>query len=81
MLESARFAHVHLCRRDPQSPSANSPSEIWLLELEGAQLYTKLVEFPPGPRIRGITWTPDGSGIIIGEHDWTRDIVLLDSPK
>jgi eukaryotic-like serine/threonine-protein kinase len=60
---------------------ANSPSEIWLLELEGAQPYTKLVTFPPGPRIRGITWTADGSGIIIGEHDWTSDILLLDSPK
>ena len=60
---------------------ANSPAEIWLLELEAAQPYTKLVEFPPGPRIRGITWTADGSGIIIGKHDWTSDIVLLDSPK
>ena len=61
--------------------AGNSPAEIWLLELEAAQPYTKLVEFPPGPRIRGITWTADGSGIIIGEHDWTSDIVLLDSPK
>jgi hypothetical protein len=60
---------------------ANSPAEIWLLELEAGQPYTKLVEFPPGPRIRGITWTADGSGIIIGEHDWTSDIVLLDRPK
>jgi hypothetical protein len=35
------------------------------------------MEFPPGPRIRGIAWTPDGSALVYGKHDWTSDIVLM----
>ena len=35
------------------------------------------MEFPVGPRVRGLTWTPDGSAVILGKHDWTSDIVLM----
>jgi len=60
---------------------ANSSTEIWLVEPNAAQPYTKLVQFPPGPRIRGITWTIDGKEIIVGKHDWTSDIVLLETSR
>lgn len=33
---------------------------------------------PSAARIRGITWAMDGSALIIGQHDWTSDIVLMD---
>jgi hypothetical protein len=33
------------------------------------------------PRIRGVTWTRDGSTFIIGKHDSTSDIVLLDQTR
>ena len=41
---------------------ANSPAEIWLLELEAAQPYSKLVEFPPGRGFAGSPGRPMGAG-------------------
>jgi hypothetical protein len=37
-----------------------------------------LIELPVGPRIRGLAWARDGSALVIGQHDTTSDIVLLD---
>jgi Tol biopolymer transport system component len=59
----------------------NGFPDIWIVEPEAGHPYTKLMEFPPGPRIRGITWTRDGAHLIIGKHDWTSDIVLIDRGK
>jgi hypothetical protein len=60
---------------------ANLPTSIWIVDPEAPQPYTKLLDFPPGPRVRGITWAPDGRSLIIGTHDWTSDIVLLDQGR
>jgi len=61
------------------SQNTNAPASIWIVTLQGATLsYRKLVELPNGPRIRGLTWTPDGSSIVFGQHDAGSDIVLLD---
>jgi Tol biopolymer transport system component len=57
---------------------ATSAASIWIVDPESAQPYTLLTDLPAGPRIRGITWTPDGKALIVGKHDWTSDIVLLD---
>jgi hypothetical protein len=56
---------------------ANLPTRVWLVEPNQKQPYTLLMEFPPGPRVRGLTWTPDASAVIMGKHDWTSDIVLM----
>jgi Tol biopolymer transport system component len=56
---------------------ANLPTKVWLVEPNQKQPYTLLMEFPTGPRVRGLTWTPDGSAVIMGKHDWTSDIVLM----
>jgi eukaryotic-like serine/threonine-protein kinase len=40
--------------------------------------YQKLLELPPAPRIRGMSWTPDGRSLIVGKHDATSDIVLIE---
>jgi Tol biopolymer transport system component len=56
---------------------ANSPTRVWLVEPDQKQPYTLLMEFPNGPRVSGLTWTPDGSAVIMGKHDWTSDIVLM----
>jgi hypothetical protein len=37
-----------------------------------------LIELPAGPRIRGIAWTSDGAFVIIGHHDMTSHIVVID---
>jgi Tol biopolymer transport system component len=60
---------------------SNSAASIWMLDLALASEYTKIIDLPPGPRVRGITWTHDGSSLIIGKHDWTSDIVLMDRGK
>jgi Tol biopolymer transport system component len=62
------------------SQNTNLPAAIWTIAPdEEHPAYRKVVELPPGPRIRGITWTADGSALIVGKHDWTSDVVLMDS--
>jgi len=60
------------------SQNTNLPASLWLVDPEASIPFRKLVELPPGPRIRGVTWTRDGSALIIGQHDASSDIVLLD---
>ena len=60
---------------------ANSAAQIWILDPEASPLYTKLIDFSDGPRIRGMAWSRDGRGLVIGKHDWTSDIVLIDLTK
>ena len=61
------------------SQNSNSPSSIWLIEPASARPeFRRVVELPPGPRIRGLTWSPDGGSLIIGKHDTVSDIVLIE---
>jgi serine/threonine protein kinase/Tol biopolymer transport system component len=58
------------------------PASVWLIEPDApSAAYRQLVELAPGPRVRGITWLPDNSGIVLGKHDTTSDIVLIDLVK
>ena len=59
------------------SQNTNTVTSIWLADPDAAIPFRKLVELPVGPRIRGITWAADGS-LIVGQHDATSDIVLMD---
>ena len=43
------------------------PTRVWLVEPNQKQPYTLLMELPVGPRVRGLTWTPDGSAVILGQ--------------
>jgi Tol biopolymer transport system component len=56
-------------------------ASIWILQPDGAPVYRKLIELPPGPRVRGLAWTPDGSAIIVGKRDTASDIVIFESDK
>jgi Tol biopolymer transport system component len=60
------------------SQNTNAAASIWLIEPDAGTAFQKLIELPIGPRIRGLTWTPDDAALIIGQHDTTSDIVLLD---
>jgi Tol biopolymer transport system component len=60
------------------SQNANAAASIWIVDPESATPFRKLVELPVGPRIRGLAWARDGSALVIGQHDTTSDIVLLD---
>ncbi len=57
---------------------SNAPASIWVIEPDAiAPRYRKVVELPGSGRIRGITWTRDGSAVIVGMHDITGDIVVM----
>jgi TolB protein len=60
------------------SQPASSPSSIWIVDPENPNPYSLLIELPAGPRIRGLSWTRDGSAVIVGKHETSSDIVLLD---
>jgi serine/threonine protein kinase/Tol biopolymer transport system component len=57
---------------------ANAPAEIWIADPDASNPYRKVLDLPPGPRIRGIVWTHDGSALIVGRHETASAIVLLD---
>jgi Tol biopolymer transport system component len=54
---------------------------IWIVEPDGPTVYRKLIDLPMSSRIRGLSWTRDGSGLIIGKRDTSSDIILLDQSE
>jgi Tol biopolymer transport system component len=58
--------------------NTNTVASIWIVTPDSKDPFRKLVELPVGPRIRGISWTPDGKALIFGQHDSIGDIVLMD---
>jgi Tol biopolymer transport system component len=60
---------------------ANATASIWIMDPNAPSPFVKLIDLGPGPRIRGCTWTRDGTALIVGKHDWTSDIVLMDQGK
>ena len=63
------------------SQNSNAMASIWIVDPESSTPFRKLAELPVGPRIRGVAWTRDGAALIIGQHDTTSDIVLLDQGR
>jgi Tol biopolymer transport system component len=57
---------------------ANATASIWIMDPNAASPFVKVIDLGIGPRIRGFTWTRDGKALIVGKHDWTSDIVLMD---
>jgi predicted acyltransferase len=51
------------------------------VDVSSASPPVKLIDLGIGPRIRGFAWTRDGKALIVGKHDWTSDIVLMDQSK
>ncbi len=60
------------------SVQANLAAVIWIVDPEASEPFRKLVELPVSVRPRGITWTPDGSAVIIAKQQMPSDIVLFD---
>ena len=63
------------------SQNSNAAASIWIVDPESSTPFRKLADLPVGPRIRGVAWTRDGAALIIGQHDSTSDIVLLDQGR
>ena len=52
-------------------------AEAWALRLAGEKLW-KLAEFPPSVALDGVTWTRDGSALLIGRTEYEAEVLLLD---
>jgi serine/threonine-protein kinase len=55
---------------------ANAPAAIWIVELDARTPFRKLIELKPTIRPRGVTWTTDGSKLIIASQEQISDLVL-----
>jgi Tol biopolymer transport system component len=54
------------------------PSVAWIVEPGNAGFVRKITDFPADTRIRGVTWSHDGTSLILGRQRRDSDIVLLD---
>jgi hypothetical protein len=54
---------------------------VWLVEPGGRETYRKLIDFPVGIRPYGLTWTPDGTSLVLGLNEERSDILLLEKYK
>ena len=57
---------------------ANSRATIWICDPDAPDPFHQLIELPVSVRVRGITWTPDGSSVLVAEQESRSDIVLFD---
>lgn len=51
---------------------------LWIAELGATPKWRKLVDLQAGVHLRGITWSRDGSELIVGVIRWSGDIVLAE---
>jgi hypothetical protein len=56
----------------------NRAGYIWLIEPGGSTPPRQLIELPAGASLRGLTWSRDGSSLIVGFVSWASDIVLFE---
>jgi serine/threonine protein kinase len=57
---------------------ANRPGGLWIVEPEGKTPFRKVIEFPSTMRPRGLTWTRDGSAVIVAQQESLSDLVLYE---
>ena len=57
---------------------SNLAAIIWIVDPDAREPFRKLVELPVSVRVRGLTWTPDGSAVIIAKQEMPSDIVLFE---
>jgi len=55
---------------------ANAPAVIWIVDPSAAIPFRKLTELKPTVRPRGLTWTTDGSRLILARQEPLSDLVL-----
>jgi Tol biopolymer transport system component len=63
------------------SQTTNAVTSVWIAEPGSPTPFRKLLDLPVGPRIRGLTWTQDGTAIIVGQYDASGDIVFLERER
>jgi Tol biopolymer transport system component len=58
-------------------PGAFSGS-IWIVSLDGRSGPKKLLDLPNGVILRGLTWSPDGSSLVVGRVQVSGDVFLAE---
>jgi Tol biopolymer transport system component len=56
----------------------NAMANVWVIDITGASPIKKVIDLPVSMRPRGLTWTADGSSILISGVQSASDIVLFD---
>ena len=51
---------------------------IWIFEPGSTTPPRKLLDLRPGVYLRGMSWSSDGSSLIVGHVQWSSDIVLAE---
>ena len=51
---------------------------LWIVEPASPKPYRKLLDFEAGVFTRGITWSNDGTSLILGTYRWSGDIFLAE---
>jgi len=60
-------------------PGTFGDSGVWVRDVDTPRAPGQLTtDLPHGQRLRGVTWLPNGKGLIIGVLERTSDIVLFD---
>ena len=52
-------------------------AEAWILELATGRL-RKVAELPAPSEFEGLSWTPDGRGLVLGRVDYESEVILLE---
>jgi Tol biopolymer transport system component len=60
------------------SVNANTPSRVWIIEPDSQTPFRKLLDLPAAVRPRGVSWTRDGTSLVIATQESVSDIVLYD---
>ena len=55
-----------------------STGTVWVLDTQGVEPARKLLDLPPGTRLRGAAWTGDATTIVMGQRQRNSDIVLFE---
>jgi len=58
--------------------SGAAAGSVWIVEPGSPAPYKKVMTLPSGVFLRGLTWTPDGSSLIVGQYRWSGDIFLAE---
>lgn len=58
-------------------PGASTGS-LWIADVAAPPRWRKILDLPAGVHLRGVTWSQDGSELIVGVIRWSGDIILAE---
>ena len=61
-------------------PGVNLGS-IWLARVGAPPVWRRVIELPPGMLLRGMTWSRDGSELIVGVIRLSGDVILAERER